>query len=97
MFFKGQRQGLGTTYDLNNNKYKGEHENGMRHGKGIFYTNDGRIYEGGWNNNKMNGKGREYLPNGETYIVFYKNGQRLEAFSNGKQNLEQSPLFKQSN
>jgi hypothetical protein len=56
----------------------------MREGKGIFKTNDGRIYEGGWSNNKMNGKGREYLPNGEIYIVFYKNGQRLEAFANGR-------------
>lgn len=32
----------------------------------------------------MNGKGREYLANGEIYIVYYKNGLRLEAIADGK-------------
>lgn len=62
------------TYDLDGNKYKGEHRNGMREGKGIFKTNDGTIYEGGWNANKRNGNGKEYLPNGDVFKVFYKNG-----------------------
>jgi len=68
---------------LNGNKYKGEHKNGMREGKGIFKTKD-RMYEGGWSLNKMHGKGKEYLQNGECYIVYFKNGQRLEAIANGK-------------
>lgn len=42
MFKKGAREGLGITYDLDGNKYKGEHRNnGIREGKGIFKTKEG--------------------------------------------------------
>jgi hypothetical protein len=84
MFIKGSREGLGYTYDLNGNKYKGEHKEGMREGKGIFKSNDGKIYEGGWSNNKINGKGRERFPNGECFLVYYKQGQRIEAIISDK-------------
>jgi hypothetical protein len=32
MFFKGSRDGLGFTFDLAGNKYKGEHKKGIREG-----------------------------------------------------------------
>jgi hypothetical protein len=81
MFKKGSREGLGLTYDLNGNKYKGEHKNGIREGKGLFKTNDGKIYEGGWSNNKMHGRGREQFVNGECFLVYYKNGYRIDALA----------------
>jgi hypothetical protein len=42
------------------------------------------IYEGGWSNNKMHGKGREMLPNGECFIVYYREGQKLEVLASTK-------------
>ncbi len=81
MFNKGSRDGLGYTFDLSGNKYKGEHRKGIREGQGLFKTNDGRLYEGGWNNNKMHGRGRETFANGECFIVYYKNGYKLEALA----------------
>lgn len=81
MFNKGSRDGLGFTFDLSGNKYKGEHKRGIREGQGIFKTFDGKFYEGGWSNNKMHGRGRETFPNGECFIVYYKNGQKLEALA----------------
>lgn len=81
MFNKGARDGLGVTFDLGGNKYKGEHRKGIREGQGIFKTSDGKLYEGGWNNNKMHGRGRETFQNGECFIVYYKNGHKLEALA----------------
>jgi hypothetical protein len=81
MFNKGSRDGLGFTFDLSGNKYKGEHRKGIRDGQGIFKTNDGKLYEGGWSNNKMHGRGRETFSNGECFIVYYKNGCKLEALA----------------
>ena len=81
MFNRGSRDGLGFTFDLSGNKYKGEHRKGIREGQGIFKTNDGKLYEGGWSNNKMHGRGRETFNNGECFIVYYKNGYKLEALA----------------
>jgi hypothetical protein len=81
MFHKGSRDGLGFTFDLAGNKYKGEHRKGIREGQGIFKTNDNKLYEGGWSNNKMHGRGRETFANGECFIVYYKNGYKLEALA----------------
>lgn len=81
MFNKGSRDGLGFTFDLSGNKYKGEHRKGIREGQGIFKTNDGKYYEGGWSSNKMHGRGRETFQNGECFIVYYKNGYKLEALA----------------
>lgn len=86
MFNKGTREGLGFTFDLAGNKYKGEHKKGIRDGQGIFKTNDGKLYEGGWSNNKMHGRGRETFKNGECFIVYYKNGYKLEALASKSQN-----------
>lgn len=85
MFLKGSRDGLGFTFDLAGNKYKGEHKKGIREGQGIFKTNDGKIYEGGWSSNKMHGRGRETFSNGECFIVYYKNGYKLEALASKSQ------------
>eukprot|EP00347_Sterkiella_histriomuscorum_P000605 403375202 len=81
MFSNGSREGIGCTFDLNNNKYKGEHKRGMREGQGIFKTSDGNIYEGGWVKNRMNGRGREINNKNECFIVYYKNGQKIEALA----------------
>ncbi|CDW81949.1 UNKNOWN [Stylonychia lemnae] len=86
MFVKGSRDGLGFTYDLSGNKYKGEHRKGIREGQGIFKTNDDKLYEGGWSNNKMHGRGRETFTNGECFIVYYKNGYKLEALASKMHN-----------
>ena len=78
MFVNNLREGLGFTYDMEGNKYKGEHKNAQREGKGVFKTCEGKIYEGGWASNKMHGRGREeFLKSGECFLVFYKNGYRL--------------------
>jgi len=101
MFVKGSRDGLGVTYDLSGNKYKGEHRKGIREGQGIFKTNDDKLYEGGWSNNKMHGRGRETFTNGECFIVYYKNGYKLEALAskgnNTMSNLNQGELGKSRN
>lgn len=97
MFNRGSREGLGTTFDLSGKKYKGEHKKGIREGQGIFKNSDGRIYEGGWNSNKMHGRGREILQNGECFIVFYKNGLKLEALASTKTAQNQMSSTKQDN
>ena len=86
MFYKGSRDGLGFTFDVAGNKYKGEHKKGIRDGQGFFKTNDGKVYEGGWSNNRMHGRGRETFSNGECFIVYYKNGNKLEALASKPQN-----------
>ena len=82
MFNRGSRDGLGITFDLGGNKYKGEHRKGIRDGQGMFKTSDGKVYQGGWSNNRMHGRGIEtYNKSGECFIVYYKNGQKLEALA----------------
>ena len=48
--------------------------------KGIN-MNDGKLYTGGWSNNKMHGRGREKFSNGECFLVYYKNGYRIDALA----------------
>lgn len=91
MFSNGFREGLGITYDITGSKYKGEHKAGIREGKGVFKSNDNKIYEGGWSNNKMHGRGREKFINGDCFLVYYKNGYRIDALASKKKNLALSP------
>ena len=51
----------------------------------MFKTCEGKIYEGGWSNNKMHGRGREKFQSGECFLVFYKNGYRIDALASKKQ------------
>ena len=53
----------------------------MREGKGIFKTSEGKVYEGGWSQNKIHGRGRERFASGECFLVYYKNGCRIEALA----------------
>jgi hypothetical protein len=91
MFNNGFRDGLGITYDIIGNKYKGEHKQGIREGKGVFKCSDGKIYEGGWQNNKMHGRGRERFANGDCFLVYYKNGYRIDALATKKKFIASSP------
>ena len=92
MFTNGHREGLGITYDIIGNKYKGEHKNGIREGKGVFKCSDGKIYEGGWSNNKMHGRGREKFINGDCFLVYYKNGYRIDALATKKKHTPGPPV-----
>lgn len=91
MFSNGLREGLGITHDIIGSKYKGEHKVGLREGKGVFKCSDGKTYEGGWSNNKMHGRGREKFNNGDCFLVYYKNGYRIDALAS-KKKYNASPL-----
>ena len=65
----------------------------MRDGKGIFKTSDGKVYEGGWSQNKIHGKGRERFATGECFLVYYKNGCRIEALAS--RNTVKDPSIKE--
>jgi len=69
----------------------GFHKSGIREGKGVFKSSDGKIYEGGWNNNKMHGRGREKVHDGDCFLVYYKNGYRIDALASKKKHKDASP------
>ena len=47
------KNGLGTYYYHNGNKYEGEWKNGKKNGKGIFYLENNKKIEGYWRNDRM--------------------------------------------
>ena len=69
---KGKREGQGTYFYSNGNRYEGEWKDDRKEGHGKFYWKEGDCYEGEWKNGDMNGQG--------TY--FYTSGSRYEG--NGK-------------
>lgn len=42
------RNGQGTYFYSNGDRYEGFWQDNMRHGKGTFYDNDGSLYIGDW-------------------------------------------------
>lgn len=42
------RNGQGTYFYSNGDRYEGGWRDNMRHGKGTFYDNDGSLYIGDW-------------------------------------------------
>jgi hypothetical protein len=66
----------------NGDIYEGGFKNGLRHGYGKLTEQNGtRVYEGTWAMSQKEGKGVETFANGECFIVYYKNGYKLEALA----------------
>lgn len=86
------RNGSGTYFYSNGDRYEGQWLNNMRHGKGTLYDNDGSLYIGEWyfivffykknwtffsrKNNLKEGEGKFFFLNGSRYIGQWKNNKR---------------------
>ena len=55
------KNGIGTYYCDDGNKYEGEWKVDMMNGIGIFFYNNGNKYEGEWLNGTKNGIGTFYI------------------------------------
>lgn len=74
-FDNGFRNGKGTFYWNDSEKYVGEFKNGKINGYGTKYYSDGCKYEGDFENEEKNGRGTFYWKNGNKYIGEFKNGK----------------------
>ena len=98
-FFKNDKKdGKGTYYFNDGNKYYGDWVEDVRSGVGIFYYQKGDKYEGEFLDGKKHGKGTYFYSNGDKYEgdfvndertgkgkMKYKKGERYEGdFLNGK-------------
>mmetsp|Transcript_36758 Transcript_36758/g.32975 ORF Transcript_36758/g.32975 Transcript_36758/m.32975 type:complete len:254 (+) Transcript_36758:1225-1986(+) len=52
-FWGGQRDGLGSYYMVNGDRFVGKFKGNNVHGTGTYYKKDGRNVAGEWNNNKF--------------------------------------------
>ena len=76
----GIREGKGTWYGFNGDRYEGEWKNDKKEGKGIYYHNNGDRYEGDYRNGEKEGKGIYYYNRepfkGDVYEGDWRNGKR---------------------
>ena len=85
-YIKGERNGKGEEYTIDNNFkiFEGNYLNGKKNGKGKEYNLSGiLIFEGEYlNGKKIKGKG--YNKNGKVVLEIEKNGKGKEFYNNGK-------------
>jgi len=76
-FFKNDKKdGKGTYYFNDGNKYYGDWIDDVRNGRGIFYYQNGDKYEGEFVDGKKHGKGTYYYNNGDKYEGDFVNDER---------------------
>ena len=78
---KGKREGQGTYFYSNGNRYEGEWKNGNKEGYGKFYWKaddryNGDRYEGEYKNDVREGKGTYFYASGNRYEGEWKNNKR---------------------
>ena len=76
-YANGLRNGQGTYYYPDGEKYVGEFGDGVREGQGCFYWNDGTSWEGSFKENEMDGKGM-YSDGTDSWHVTYDKGDIVE-------------------
>jgi len=67
------REGFGTYYWKNGDKYVGEYKNDLKDGHGTYYWKNGDKYVGEWKNDQKDGRGTYCWKNGDKYVGEYKN------------------------
>jgi len=81
------RNGYGTYYYPNGNKYVGDFSEGKPNGKGILYCANGNKYIGHWEDNWQQGEGKFVFTEGHEYFgQFQRNqfhGKGVMRFANG--------------
>ena len=72
----GLREGKGTCYWEDGDRYEGDYRHDNREGKGIYYYNNGDRYESDYRNDKREGKSIMYYNDGNRYEGEWKNGNK---------------------
>ena len=71
-----KKNGQGTLFFPDGDKYIGKFRDDQYNGYGIYSWADGQKYAGQWANDKRNGQGTASYSNGKKYIGLYKDGQK---------------------
>ena len=73
----GLREGKGTCYWEDGERYEGDYRHDNKEGKGIYYHNNGDRYDGYWRNDKREGKGIMYYNDGDRSMGDYHDGKAI--------------------
>ncbi|MDO4948844.1 MAG: caspase family protein [Bacteroidales bacterium] len=83
----GVREGQGTKYFTNGDKYVGEYKDDKRNGQGTYTWSSGNKYVGEFKDDKIDGQGTKYFTSGDKYVGEWKddkfNGQGTYTWPNG--------------
>ena len=73
----GKKEGKGTCFYKNGDKYEGNFKDDKKEGKGTYmYNEKGEMYQGNFTNDYPNGMGKYFFKNGDRYEGMFKDGKK---------------------